>query len=151
MDLFQYRYGYAAVLPRDDELVRILITSDHKNNVTVWYGYDFKAAQYTLSRDAISKIRSLISKQDRLFEDKKLDSDDASGYHFDIPMHYFSLTDAYEYGEVNFASQMMDSEHVAKSNIDLMVDLVYGIQEIMQKDGVDVTIWKEGEFLRFKD
>lgn len=149
MDLFQYRHGSAMLSPRDDELVRILITDDEKNNVTAWYGYDLKAVQYTLSQDALRKIKDLICRQDKLFDENKLDGLDGQMLVRDFPMHYFSLE--CENGKAEFASQMIDSEHVAKSNIDLMVDLVYGIQEIMQKDGVDVTIWEEGRFLRFKD
>ena len=149
MDLFQYRYGGGKFYPEDDRLVRILITDGPKNNVTVWYGYDFKAVQHTLSRDAISKIRSLISKQDRLFEEDKLDSFDNQVTALDVPIHHFSFECLN--GKAEFASQMIDSEYVGKSNIDLMVDLVYSIQEIMQKDGVDVTIWEKDKFLRFKD
>lgn len=149
MDLFQYRYGGGKFYPEDDRLVRILITDGPKNNVTAWYGYGFKAIQHTLSRDAIDEIEDIISKQDRLFEENKLDSFDNQVATLDVPIHHFSLECII--GKAEFASQMIDSEHVAKSNIDLMVDLVYGIQEIMQKDGVDVTIWEKDEFLRFKD
>ena len=68
MVIFGYEHEWGMMLPDDDDVWRVMITSDVKNNVIVWKGYDKEIAQYTLDNVVIWDIQELISNQKKLFQ-----------------------------------------------------------------------------------
>ncbi len=61
MVIFGYEHEWGVMLPDDDDAWSVMITSDFKNNVIVWKGYDKEIAQYNAMISSLLIMRGDIS------------------------------------------------------------------------------------------
>lgn len=141
MVIFGYEHEWGMMLPDDDDVWRVMITSDFKNNVIVWKGYDKEIAQYTLDNVVIWDIQELISNQKKLFQIEKLEEDFPSVT--DIPCYDFFFAD--NEGRHKLLSGYMFGYRRGKvsdfPNTDFVINLTLKIQKILQDNGINIEMW----------
>ncbi len=142
MVLFGYEHGWGSVYPADDEVHRVMIFSDKKNNVLVWRGHDSNMMQHTLDQEQIWKI------EDWLEEQKELSNAEKSGreyiYPLDVSRDDFFFTD-FEGRLRTFSDMILSSEKGKDAVIDKVIVLISKIQTLLQENDINVTMLCEDD------
>ena len=138
MIIFGYEHEWGMALPQDDDVWRLIITSDFKNNVIVWRGFDKEVVQCTVDNEVIWKIKELISQQDKLFKISKLEEDIPPAT--DIPCYDFFFNGR-DGRHVFLSGYLFGYERGQEyPNTSLVMDLVLQIQKILQDNGLSINI-----------
>lgn len=137
MFLFAYYHMWGYVSPDDDEVHRIMVFCGKKNNVLVWRGYHNDLTLYTINEDAIWEIEGLIEEQGELTDAEKTDKEYIPA--LDVPEDTYAFFDN-EVRYREFSDMMLTSEKGKDAGIDSIISMIFKIQDILRKNGVDVTI-----------
>lgn len=127
---------------------RLIITSDDKNNVLAWRGYNTNVEIYSADRSVIRDIEETISSQEKLWTIDRLEEEFAMAY--DIPEYSFFFSDNNMQCKFLHGCMFRYKRHTNYPNTDIVFDLVLQIQTILQKNGLDIEIWNK-EFLSYKE
>ena len=142
MFLFGYTQTSGSVMPADDDIRRVMVFPGKNNNVLVWRGYDENLSQYTIDREVIWEIGGLIEEQTELTNTEKSDKEYMPA--LDVPVDSFAFIDIEGRFRV-FSDAMLSCEKDKDSGIDKIIGLIFKIQDILQKNGVDVTMLTESD------
>ena len=140
MFLFGYIHDWGSVYPANDEIRRVMIFREGKNNVLVWRGYDGKLTQYTIDKEDLWEIEGLLEERSELTDAEK--SGKEYLYPLDVPRDSYAFID--REGRLRFFSDaMLSSEKGKDAGIDAIIDVIFKIQDNLRKNGVDVTMLAE--------
>ena len=128
------------VCPTDDEVRRVMIFREGKNNVLVWRGYDGSLTQYTIDREVLWEIEGLLEEQSELTDAEK--SGKEYLYPLDVPKDTFAFVDNEGRYRI-FSDAMLSCEKDNDVGIDAVIDFIFKIQGILKKNGVDVVMLAE--------
>ncbi|MBR3256068.1 hypothetical protein IKG10_00110 [Candidatus Saccharibacteria bacterium] len=140
MFLFGYEHESGMVCPTDDEVRRVMIFREGKNNVLVWRGYDGSLTQYTIDKEALWEIEGLLEEQSELTDAEK--SGKEYLYPLDVPEDTFAFVDNEGRYRI-FSDAMLSCEKGKDAGIDAVIDFIFKIQGILKKNGVDVVMLTE--------
>lgn len=140
MFLFGYFHTWGSAYPAGDEVQRVMIFREGKNNVLVWRGYDGSLTQYAIDREALWEIEGLLEEQNELTDAEK--SGKEYLYPLDVPRDSYAFID--REGRLRFFSDAMLSCEKGKDvGIDAVIDFIFKIQGILKKNGVDIVMLAE--------
>lgn len=142
MFLFGYYHTWGSAYPTDDEVRRVMIFREGKNNVLVWRGYDGKLTQYTIYKEDLWEIEGLLEERSELTDAEKSGMEYI--YPLDVPEDTFAFIDN-EDRYRSFSDLMLACEKGKDTGIDAVIDYIFKIQGILKKNGVDVTMLTEGD------
>lgn len=139
MIIFGYEIEGGDRLPAEDEVWRILITNDYKNNVIVWRGDRIES--FKLSRDKIFDIEELIAFDKDLARIERLEENERTM--LDVSYYNFYYSD--EDGNLHFLTSFLHNyERGGKfPNTDKIVNLTLKVQKLLNDNGIDTVIWDE--------
>lgn len=142
MFLFGYFHTWGSAYPADDEVRRVMIFREGKNNVLVWRGYDGSLTQYAIDKEALWEIEGLLEEQGELTDAEK--SEKEYLYPFDVPEDTFVFVDNKGRYRI-FSDAILSCEKGKDAGIDAVIDFIFKIQGILKKNGVDVVMLTEGD------
>ena len=140
MFLFGYFHAWRSVYPTDDEVRRVMIFREGKNNVLVWRGYGGKLTQYAINEEDLWEIEGLLEERSELTGAEK--SGVECIYPLDVPQDSFVFMDNEGRYRV-FSDLMLACEKGKDTGIDAIIDVIFKIQDILKKNEVDVTMLTE--------
>ena len=143
MFLFGYEHEPGMVCPRDDEIRRIMIFREWENNALVWRGLNGNLTHYTFNKEDVWEIEGLLEEQKELTDAEKTGKKYI--YPLDVPEDNFVFVDSEGRYRV-FSDLMLACEKGKDAGIDAIIDVVFKIQDILKKNGVDVTMLTDGGF-----
>lgn len=140
MFLFGYEHEWGMAYPADDEVGRLMIFREEKNNVLVWRGYEGKLTQYAIDEKDLWEIEGLLEERGELADVEK--SGKEYMYPLDVPRDTFVFVDTEGRYRV-FSDLMLACEKGKDVGIDAIIDVIFKIQDILKKNGVGVTMLTE--------
>lgn len=142
MILFGCEHGWGMGYPGDNEVHRLLIFTGENNNVIVQRGYNNNTTTYSINKDDIWDIEEMIYERAELSDAEKSNNEYLSD--LDVPEDtFFFINEDGEYR--SFSDTMFSCEKGKDPEIDKIIDMIFKIQNILQKNGIDVTILDEQE------
>ena len=140
MFLFGYFHTWGSAYPTNDEVRRVMIFCEGKNNVLVWRGYDGKLTQYTIEKEDLCEIEGLLEEQSELTDAEK--SEKEYLYPLDVPEDTFAFVDNEGRYRI-FSDAMLSCEKGKDAGIDAVIDFIFMILGILKKNGVGVVMLAE--------